>query len=219
MIRLFCGYDERETSGFHTFVHSVIKRSSAPLSIHPMDSEGITTGTNSFTFSRFMVAHRCNYRGRAIFADASDMLCLGDIAELDKLFDPRFAVQVVKHPDYTSRHERKYIGTAMECPQSNYKRKNHASVMLVNAEHPGWNSIYPQFIATASAGKMMEMRFLADEAIGELPKEWNVLVDEGQDHSDAKLLHWTAGIPGFKHYADAPRASDWFQAHAEMSQS
>lgn len=217
MIRLFCGYDNRESAGFHTFVHSVIRQTSAPVAVYPLGASGLQEGSNAFTFSRFKVPHLCGYKGRAIFCDASDMLLLADLAELNSLFDPRYAVQVVKHPDYQSRHESKYLGTDMQCGQSNYPRKNWASVMLINCEHPGWSAIYPQFIVSATAGKMLELRFLDDKHIGELPKEWNVLVDEGQDHAGAKLLHWTAGIPGFKRYHDAPRGHDWFAAHYEMS--
>jgi hypothetical protein len=33
-----------------------------------------------------------DYKGHAVFADASDMLMLGDLAELDALFDPTYAV-------------------------------------------------------------------------------------------------------------------------------
>jgi hypothetical protein len=218
MVRLFAGYDPRETAGFHSFLHSVISRASQPLGIYPLAAEGFKEGSNAFTFSRFMVAHRCRYKGRAIFCDASDMLMLADIAELDDLFDPRYAVQVVKHPDYTSRHGRKYVGTPMECDQSNYSRKNWASVMLVNAEHAAWSEVTPQIIAASVAGKLMELRFLRDEDIGELPPQWNVLVDEGQSHDGAKLLHWTAGIPGFDQYKDAPRADDWFAARKQMAE-
>lgn len=217
VLRLFCGYDNREAAGFHTFVHSAIRQTSAPIAVHPLDASGVQEGTNAFTFSRFMVPHRCGYEGRAIFCDASDMLLLADLVELDSYFDPRYAVQVVKHPDYVSRHEKKYVGTEMESRQSNYSRKNWTSVMILNNEHPGWGAVDPQFIASASAGEMLELRFLSDKDIGELPKEWNVLVDEGQDHAGAKLLHWTAGIPGFKRYHNAPRGHEWFAAHYEMS--
>jgi hypothetical protein len=42
--------------------------------------------------SRFLVPWLCNFKGHAIFADGSDMICLADIAELDSLFDPSKAV-------------------------------------------------------------------------------------------------------------------------------
>ena len=49
----------------------------------------------------------------------------------------------------------------------------------------------------------------AGEDIGELPPEWNVLVDEGQPSDGAQVLHWTAGIPAFDHYKDTDCADLW----------
>ncbi|MGQ3178075.1 MAG: hypothetical protein ACT6SC_10810, partial [Blastomonas fulva] len=152
MINLFCGFDQREAIGFHVFCASVIKRASVPVRIVPMTAMGLTGGSNSFTLSRFLVPHLMGFEGRAIFADACDMLLLADLAELDSLFDPSFAVQVVKHPAYVSEHERKYIGTEMECDQTNYPRKNWASLMLMNCGHPSWKKWFrPEQIAQRTA--------------------------------------------------------------------
>lgn len=211
MIRLFCGYDEREAAGFHTFVHSVLARASVPVSITALASMGLPQGSNSFTVSRFLVPFLMGYQGHAIFCDASDMLMLGDVAELDALFDPAYAVQVVKHGDYTSQHVRKYVGTPMECEQSNYPRKNWASLAIFNCEHAGCIPLEPNILAEARTLQLLQLDFLADDEIGALPSEWNVLVDEGQADAGAKLLHWTAGIPRFKHYANARRSRDWFR--------
>ena len=209
-VRLFCGYDEREAAGFHTFMHSVIRRASKPVSIVPLAGLGLPQGSNAFTLSRFLVPIMMGYEGHAIFCDASDMLMLGDVAELDGLYDETKAVQVVKHPDYRSQHARKYIGTEMECAQSNYSRKNWASVMLMNCGHQAWRDTTP-FLELTGPLRHLTFSGLKDDEIGDLPAEWNVLVDEGQDDTDAKLLHWTAGIPRFKHYANARRSLDWFR--------
>jgi hypothetical protein len=219
MIHLFCGYDARESAGFHAFVHSVLSRASQPVSIIPLAGLGVPVGSNAFTLSRFLVPHLMEYSGRAIFADASDMLMLGDVAELDALFDPEKAVQVVKHPAYMSQHERKYIGTGMECGQTNYTRKNWASLMLINCAHEAWREKTPTKVAGSDPLQQLQFAdFQADE-IGELPPEWNVLVDEGQSDAGAKLLHWTAGIPRFKHYQNARRSKDWFVEFDAMTQA
>lgn len=215
MIRLFSGYDTGEAIGFHVFVHSVLKHATAPVSITPLSSMGMPTGSNSFTMSRFLVPWLCGYKGHAIFADSCDMLMLGDIAELDRLFDPRFAVQVVQHPDYETRHPRKYIGTAMEGPNLNYARKNWASLMLINCEHPVWFGFRPESMPATPLPFLQFEHHRAGE-IGNLPACWNVLADEGQNTDGAKLLHWTAGIPGFDHYRDAPASEHWHTARAEM---
>ena len=214
MIRLFCGYDARESIGFHTFVHSVIKRASVQVSFIPVSGLG---GSNAFTLSRFLVPYLSGFTGRAIFMDASDMLMLADVKELADCFDPACAVQVVKHPDYQSQHERKYIGTQMECDQTNYRRKNWTSVMLMNCDHPAWIGMVPEVIKSATPIHWLTLSNLKDREIGELDPAWNVLIDEGQDDTNAKVLHWTAGVPTFKHYQNARRSKDWFCEMEEMA--
>lgn len=218
MIHLFCGYDERESIGFSVFAHSVIARASQPVALVPLASMGLPTGTNAFTLSRFLVPSLMGFKGHAIFADASDMLCLADIADLDALFDPRFAVQVVQHPDYQTRHPRKYVGTGMEADNRNYPRKNWASLMLFNCEHHLWIGLDRSSVAKYPTLSMLQLMGL-DTIVGALPPAWNVLVDEGQDPAGAKLLHWTAGIPAFTHYRNAPAADLWQFERDDMEHS
>lgn len=217
MIHLFCGYDKRESIGFHTFVASVIQHASEPVAIHPLDAKGLPQGTNTFTFSRFLVPWLMNFRGRAIFADACDMLMLRDIAELDALFDRSKAVQVVPH-DYHTRHPQKYIGTPMQCPNRDYPRKNWASLMLINCEHPGWRGMNPARVAAFEPipTTLLGLNWLGEDEIGYLPDEWNRLVDEGQAVEGAAVLHWTAGVPFFEHYKNAPGADHWRASFREM---
>lgn len=218
MIHLFCGYDQREAVGFHVFVASVIASASVPVAIHALDSKGLPQGTNTFTFSRFLAPWLMGFKGRAIFADACDMLMLGDVAELDALFDPTKAVQCVQH-DYLTRNPIKYIGTPMQCPNLDYPRKNWASLMLINCEHPAWAGMTPERVAAYAdiPTHLLGLRWVDDAAIGELPGEWNRLVDEGQPLGRAKVLHWTAGIPAFAHYRDAPGAELWRAHSLEMA--
>lgn len=212
MIRLFCGYDDREAVGFHVFVQSVIHRASVPVSITPLASMGLPVGSNNFTLSRFLVPYLMGYTGHAIFADSSDMLMLGDVAELDSLFDPQFSVQVVKHPNYQTRHPKKYVGTPMECANRDYARKNWASLMIVNCAHPDWRGVDPK---RENPLDLLQLNHCAN--IGDLPSEWNRLVDEGQSPDGAKIMHWTAGIPSFGHYKDAPGAEAWRTELARIS--
>jgi hypothetical protein len=149
------------------------------------------------------------YKGRAIFADAADMICLSDVNELQALLmNLTEAVGVVKH-QYNTKNKTKYIGTPMESPNVDYARKNWASLMLINCEHPAWETITPESINTWSMGELLQFKFLADSEIEVIPNEWNRLVDEDQPVGGAKILHWTAGIPGFKHYEKAPGADLW----------
>lgn len=215
-IRLFAGYDEREKIGFHTFLSSVIGRTNRFVQVTPLPEMGMGHGSNAFTVSRFLVPWLCGFKGHAIFLDGSDMLCLGDIAELEALHEPEFAVKVVQHPAYESLHARKYVGTDMECDQTNYRRKNWASAMLINCEHPAWACMTPAGIVRNKRIDLLQFRFLEDFEIGWLPPEWNVLIDEGQSRENAKILHWTAGIPAFSHYKNARCSNDWFVELAEL---
>lgn len=213
MIRLFCGYDERESIGFSVFVHSVIARATVPVAITPLAAMGMAQGTNTFTRSRFLVPYLCGFNGWAIFMDASDMLMLADVSELGHSFNPEFAVQVVQHPDYETRHPRKYVGTEMEADNRNYPRKNWASVMLFNCEHPEWQDMTPDRVGAYPIADLLSLSFLGED-VGMLHPKWNRLVDEGQPAG--KVLHWTAGIPAFEQYADTPFADQWFEERRRM---
>ena len=207
MIPLYCGFDNRESAGFHAFVASVIDRASIPVSFTPIGG-GQRDGSNAFTYARFLIPEQRGYEGWAIFADASDMVCLADIADLWRMRDESCAVMCVKH-SYKTRHPRKYLGTALECDNRDYPRKNWSSLMLMNCGHALWRGITSRAVEYMSGAELHRFAWIPDEDIGGLPPQWNVLIDEGQPAEGAKLLHWTAGIPAFEAYADAPEAEAW----------
>lgn len=215
MLTLFAGFDKRESIGFHVFVSSVISWASKPVNIIPLANMGLPEGSNAFTLSRFLIPYLTGYKGHAIFCDASDMLMLADVVELDNLFDDRYAVQVVKHPDYRTKHKTKYKGTDMECPNMDYPCKNWASVAIFNNAHPVWQELEDR-LHTMPPLDLLQFEFLTDSEIGELPDSWNRLVDEGHYVAGAKLLHWTAGGPFFEQYKDAPGADIWREQRKVM---
>lgn len=210
MLNIFCGYDERESVGYHIFCQSVLSRSSIPVAFTPLRSNGMRQGTNAFTTSRFSVPALMGYKGRAVFADAADMVMLCDAKELqDALQNLKGAVGVVKHR-YSTKNPIKYIGTELESPNTNYPRKNWASFMLINCEHPAWQRITPEFLKIAdNMYDLLQLSFIADEDIEEIDDSWNRMVDEDQPMGGARILHWTAGIPGFEYYKDAVGAEFW----------
>jgi hypothetical protein len=59
--------------------------------------------------------------------------------------------------------------------------------------------------------------FIEPRFIGDLPKEWNWLADEDGENPEAKLLHWTAGIPAWPNYQNAPMADEWRAAHERVN--
>lgn len=212
MIRLFTGYDEREAEGFHAFIQSLIQTSTNYRLMPPLSGEQ-HDGTNKFIYARFEVPEQCNWSGPAIFVDASDMILKADIAELAALYDKQYAVQVVKH-DYKTKHPRKYIGTSMEADNADYPGKNRSSVIIWNCGHKAhWNARDQiRWAIKRGDGKFLHrFEWLKENEIGELPIEWNWLPQEFGENPNAKLIHYTLGIPGFKHYRDGPMANHWHE--------
>lgn len=224
MIPLYAGFDEREEVGFHTFASSVIHRASRPVSIHPLHlgmfrgfyEEKHGDGTNAFIYTRFLIPFLQHFTGWAVFMDGADMVCLGDIAELWDHRDHYKAVQVVKH-DYQTKHPRKYVGTQMEADNRDYPRKNWSSVMLINCGHFAWRQMTPERVMAMSGADLHQFAWVESERVGDIPREWNWLADEFGENKDAKLLHWTAGIPGFPAYANAPMADVWATAALKVT--
>lgn len=219
-IRVFIGYDPREAAAFHVLAHSIMARCSLPVSIHPLALDGlgglITRERNplqstDFAFSRFLTPYLAGFDGWAIFMDC-DMLVLDDMANLWKLRDERYALQVVKH-DYTPSSETKFLGQ----PQTKYEKKNWSSVMLMNAAK--CKALSPDYVNSASGLELHRFHWLEDEAlIGEIPLRWNFLVGEydAVDPSDVSNLHYTLGGPYFDAYRDCDYADLWFAEREAM---
>ncbi|MBI2382469.1 MAG: glycosyltransferase [Gammaproteobacteria bacterium] len=217
MIRIFIGYDPREAVAYHTFCQSVLERASvpvcfAPLALHllPKYKETHRDGSNAFIYSRFLVPHLAGYEGWALFADG-DMICREDIARLWELRDPSKAVMVVKH-DYKTKAETKYLGNR----NADYPRKNWSSVILWNCGDPRNRRLDPDYVAAHPGSHLHRFAWLPDEAIGELPREWNWLTTEYPDNYNAKLLHYTLGTPCFKDYANCDMADAWYSAYERL---
>lgn len=224
MINLYIGHDPRESIGTFVFLSSLLRRTTSPTAVTPMHKPmlhrvfggDVADGTNAFTLSRFLIPFLQGWTGTAIFVDGADMILKADLAELEVWRDPYAAVQVVKH-DYKTSAPRKYIGTSMEADNEDYHRKNWASVMLINCAHFAWRKMTPQYMRTASKLDILNFSWMPDEWIGELPVHWNWLADEYGENAEAKLLHWTQGVPAFPHYHDTPHAADWREEHANVN--
>jgi hypothetical protein len=213
-MRLFFGHDDREFAGTTAFMASVIQHASAPVQVTPLTAKALPNfpeGSNAFTLRRFLVPYLMGYQGWACFVDGADMIFRADPFELFALKDPWKAVQVVKH-DYKTSYQRKYLGTAMECDNRDYPRKQWASVMLMNCAHSAWRIVDPDWLRKVMPLKVLQFKFIEDDRIGELPMEWNWLVDEHGENDEANLIHWTAGIPCFpKHDVDDVFSNEWWR--------
>lgn len=221
MIPLYVGFDPREAIAYHTFCQSVLNHSSRPLSFVPLAlpllkgyEETHTDGSNAFIYSRFLVPHLQNYKGWAIFCDG-DMLCRADINELWKLRDDSYAVMVSKHK-YKTKHKTKYVGTSMETINVDYDKKNWSSVILWNCDHPCNRILTPEYVMGSTGRKLHRFEHLTEDDIGEIPLEWNWLVGE-YEKSDAKLVHYTLGVPIIPAYEDSIYADEWFKTVLQIN--
>ena len=217
LLNIFIGFDQKEAIAYHTFVQSLIEKSSVPLSIVPLAENNLnfydeshSDGTNKFTYSRFLIPYLMDYNGWAIFVDG-DMVCLSDIKELISYFDPKYAVSVVKH-DYKTKQKLKYFGQKNE----DYPRKNWSSVIIWNCSHPKNRQLNPSFINNKEGSFLHRFKWLNDQEIGDLPKSWNWLAIEYPEKDNLKLIHYTLGTPCFKDYANTSLSEFWKKAYQNL---
>ena len=215
MLRIFIGWDSRFPEPADVLRYSLLKHSSIPLDIRylKLDELGLNRtvdplASTEFTYTRFLLPHLCNFQGKAMFLD-NDMLCLGDVRELDELDMGPYALRVVQH-DYQPTATVKMYG----CPQTSYPRKNWSSMMLMDCGKLRlWSK---QVVETQTGAYLHRFQDIADEAIGEIPKTWNTL--DWMDDT-TKLIHWTSGGPWFEQYRDCPHCEVWNAARREMQEA
>lgn len=211
MLKIFIGYDKDEIVAYHTLCQSILETSSQPVAITPINLRNLkgvyTRERNSlqsteFSMSRFLTPWLSDYQGWSLFMDC-DMLVRADVAELFALADPERAVMVCKHV-YEPRDEVKFLGNT----QSRYAKKNWSSVMLFN--NALCRALTPDYVNTATGLELHQFKWLAgDELIGDLPLEWNWLVDEYPYNAEARNAHFTRGGPYFTDYQDADYGDEW----------
>lgn len=189
MLKVFIGYDPRQPIAFNVLAQSIYRRSSKPVSITPLIIDQLPidrVGLTPFTYSRFLVPWLCEYQGHALFLDI-DMLLLDDIAKLFEKIDGRYALQIVKHEGEFA-----------------FER---ASMMLFNCNK--CRILTPHFINDRENKGLHAINWLRPQDIGELPSEWNHLVGYSPMREDAKLIHYTQGIPAHPEIGECEYAKEW----------
>jgi lipopolysaccharide biosynthesis glycosyltransferase len=220
MLKIFIGYDSNEIVAFHTMVSSIIRYSTTPVSIVPLNLEHMkafynrakdSTCSTEFSYSRFLVPFLSGFEGWSLFTDC-DMIVTQDITRLFALADDKYAVQVVKH-DYVPKNEIKFLGAT----QFQYPKKNWSSVMLFN--NAKCQALQPSVVQNATGKYLHRFEWLENEdLIGTLPPEWNFLVSEYDVPSvTPSLIHYTVGGPYFNEYQDVDYAENWRQEMEFMS--
>ena len=223
--RIYIGYDPKEHLAYEVCKHSLLARSTVPLSIHPIKQSDLRSSdlytrqrnpleSTEFSFTRFLTPHLASYSGWALFIDC-DVLYLSDIAPLLSLVDDRYAVMCVHH-DYSPKETLKMDGAV----QTLYPRKNWSSMVLYNCGHPKNKGLTPEVVNSESGAYLHRFQLLEDAEIGEVPFMWNFLVGhncvvEGDEETYPRALHYTLGGPWFEAWKDCEFGELWVKEREE----
>jgi hypothetical protein len=200
MLRVFIGRDPRQPIAYNVLADSIVRHASVPVSITALSLKALPItrrGLTEFTFSRFLVPYLCGYKGAALFLDA-DMVVTADIAELFAMANGVDSVQVNR----------------------NQARFEWPSAMLFNCEH--CTTLTTEYIEDP---RNQLFDFAWAKSIGEFSPEWNKCVGYAPSGLDAKLYHFTKGIPVWREtrgnaedavYHDAYKHMLHTVSHAEL---
>jgi len=231
-MKIFLGWDSREANAYDVARYSIIHNSKYPdIRVIPIELKNLgelltrpierregklwcpisqAYMATEFAISRFCVPFLAK-KGWALFADA-DIVCQADIQKLFALRDKKYAVMVVKHKQET--------GTAVKMDgqvQTYYSRKNWSSVVLWNCDHPSNQKLTAEMLNTLPGRDLHAFCWLADDEIGELPREWNYLVGiDTYPISTAKIIHYTLGGPWFTEWSWHEADIYWNNMYAKV---
>jgi lipopolysaccharide biosynthesis glycosyltransferase len=150
---------------------SIVRHASKPVAITALSLKTLPIkrrGLTEFTFSRFLVPWLCDFKGTALFLDA-DMVDTTDIAELFEKADGISSVQVNK----------------------NQAKFEWPSAMLFNCEN--CMALTPEYVEDRNH-QLFDFAW-ATHGIGSFPADFNHCVGYAEPRLDAKLYHFTKGVP------------------------
>lgn len=218
-LKVFIGYDSDQPLASAVFAHSLLRRSSVPVLLHFLvlsqlrgifDRPRDPLQSTEFAFTRFLVPALCGYAGRSLFFDG-DMIFLADIAELAAQFDERYAVQVVQRQHHEmTKDGLKFLGRK----QTAYPRKNWSSVVMFN--NARCRRLTPEYVSAAPGLDLHTFAWLRDADIGKLPSAFNHLVGVDKPNPNAKIVHFTLGLPSFHGWKECEFAPEWRSERDEM---
>ena len=227
-MRVYIGFDSAEERAYRVTVGSL--KNVSPVPFEPLDAEVLQAAglywrtvdkrwpmydlpsnapcSTEFASTRFLVPLLCQ-TGWALFVDC-DMLFFADPRELMALADPDKAVMVVKHNHH---------GEGMKMNglvQTAYSRKNWSSVMLFNCDHPANRRLSVRDVNERPGRDLHRFYWLHDSEIGELPAEWNWLVNIQPQPDNVKIAHYTSGGPWIPDWKPADHDDLWLATEREL---
>ena len=226
MLKVYEGYDPKDDIAWKVCFNSLLKYSSIDCEVKPIVQSDLRkyniyrrevdkNASTEFSITRFLVPLLNEYQGWAVYCDC-DFLWLDDIHKLIELADPKYAVQVVKH-DYNPTSIRKMEGKI----QYLYPRKNWSSLVLWNCSHPSNKHVDLELVNTALPMFLHRFLWLSEKEIGEIPLEWNWLVNWYREPEDGhpKALHFTEGGPWIKKYSNGDYSDVWLKEYEQLNHS
>jgi lipopolysaccharide biosynthesis glycosyltransferase len=224
-MKIYIGYDTHEIPAYNTLVKSLARYSKIvpePLISERLQAYGLlrrsvdnrgqmydfSSGapcSTEFAVSRFLVPIICQ-SGWALFMDC-DMIFMDDPQILMQYADTSKAVMVVKHNHFGTEKDK--MGGMV---QTSYPRKNWSSVMLFNCDHPSNKRLNLDSINNRPGRDLHAFYWLHDSEIGELPAEWNWLVNVETKPDYPKIAHYTLGGPWINGWKTQPYDEMWLDA-------
>ena len=220
-MRIYIGWDSTEQEAYRVAVKSLKKYSKIepePLVASRLQASGLLRRTvdtrgqmydlpsnapcsTEFASSRFLVPMLCQ-TGWALFTDC-DVVFMCDPAEIMAYADKSKAVVVVKHH---------HVGSGVKMGgmvQTDYSRKNWSSVMLFNCDHPANRRLTVNDVNERPGRDLHALYWLNDCEIGEMPAEWNWLVNVQPKPENPKVAHFTNGGPWIDGWTPQPHDDLW----------
>lgn len=195
MFRIFIGYDPRQPLSYNVMRHSIERHASSTPLVSPLILKQLPItreGATEFTFSRWLCPYLSGFEGVSVFFD-EDQVCIGDVFELELPASDTWSVAVLK------------AQPRFEWP----------SVMVFN--NARCTMLTPQFIDD-TANDLYDWAWVEEDQIGTLPDAWNHCVGY-HDPKDAKLYHYTEGIPFWPECRGLPEDRFWFEEYQAMVKS
>lgn len=187
-LRVFIGVDPRQPVAYTVAAFSAAFNCSVPVSVTPLIQSQLPVkrkGLTEFTFTRYLIPWLCDYKGHALFMDA-DVLVRGDLAELPWEMSANVACVM---------HDTSKVNGAKT-------RFERTSVMLFYNER--CRALTPSYI---ESGAPQSLEWAHD--VYPLDSKWNHLVGYDLPRPDAKIAHFTMGIPCFEETKADEYATDW----------
>lgn len=181
MLKVFIGYDKRQPLAFHVAAQSLMNHTSVPVAIHPLLLDTLPVKRRGLTEFTYsrMLVPWLCDYKGMALFVDADVMFRADVAEIAQTED---SVAVVQHM------------------QQVYERP---SVMVFNCAE--CLNLTPEFVETDK--NPLNLKWAT--SVGRIPHEWNHLVGYDSTRNDAKLVHFTQGIPCFPETQNAEYSEEW----------